>query len=225
LDCEVVVVDEDVVVELVVDELVVDEVVVVDELVVVGLVVDVVDADVVDDDVVDVEATVVAGGDSSSDERRAKMIRTAATATMRTARAQKIGLLIALLSVGGGPPATRAASPAGGTVWVGSVGFGSIAGIAWVGSSAPGYAPVGSSPPTPGAPSAPLASSGCHAPVPSFGVSLMTFTSSHRGSGDAERSGLIDATWECRNTKKARKNLRKLHIGEANGARLTISCS
>jgi hypothetical protein len=92
-----------VVVELVVDDVVVDEVVVV-ELVVVA-VVDVVGRVVVvveevDEDVVLVDVTVVAGVESSSDDRTAKMINTTATATIRIARAQKIGLLHALLSEG-----------------------------------------------------------------------------------------------------------------------------
>lgn len=124
-----VVVDE-VVVELVVDELVVDELVV-EELVEVGGLVVVIDAEVVDDDDVDdVEVTVVLGGESSSDERNAKMIKTAATATIRIANAQYSGLLNALLSDGGGAPVGGPESAAGGTTWVGSVGSGSMAGIA-----------------------------------------------------------------------------------------------
>jgi hypothetical protein len=164
VDVEVLVVDVDV---LLVDDDVVDALVVVDRLVVVEDDVELVD------DVVGALVVVAGGVSSLSEDRSAKMMSTAATATIRMASAQKIGLLSALLSVGGGPPDTGAGSPAGGTVWVGSVGSGSIAGIACVGSSEPGYAPVGSSPPAPAAPPAPLASSGCHPPVPSFGLSLM----------------------------------------------------
>lgn len=186
VDVEVLVVDVDVLV-LVVDD-------VVGEVVLGGRVVVVEDEVELVDDVVD-ETVVVTGGVSSlSDDRSAKMMSTAATATIRIASAQKIGLLNALLSVGGGPLATGTGSPPGGTAWagsvsVGSVGVGSIVGIACVGSSAPGNAPVGSSPPAPGAPPAPLPSLGFDSPVPSFGVSLMTVHVLASGVGDAERSG------------------------------------
>jgi hypothetical protein len=92
----------------VVDVLVVDvEVVVVEEevvevLVEVGGRVVVVDDEVVLEDVVDV-LVVVAGAPSSFEARRAKMIRMAATATMRIATPHRSGLPAALFSpfVGG----------------------------------------------------------------------------------------------------------------------------
>jgi hypothetical protein len=129
------------------DDVVVDDEVVVEELVVGGRVVVVVGRDVVVVElvvelVVDDDVTVVAGGLSSSDDRSAKMINTTATATMRMASAQKIGLLIALRSEGGGAPVYGGSegADAGGTgsPMFGSVGVGSTAGMACVGSSAPG---------------------------------------------------------------------------------------
>lgn len=143
-------------VEVVEEEVVVGRVVDVVELeVVVGRVVEVVDVDDdVVDDVVD-ELVVVAGVLSSSVERTAKMISTAATATINTARPHSNGFRAGLLPVppvpppppvgggaAGGPP-----SPGGvvGITWVGSV-VGSAPGpstdgTAWVGSSGPGGEP------------------------------------------------------------------------------------
>lgn len=140
-------------VEVVEEEVVVGRVVDVVELeVVVGRVVEVVDVDDdVVDDVVD-ELVVVAGVLSSSVERTAKMISTAATATINTARPHSNGFRAGLLPVPPPPPVGGGAaggppSPGGvvGITWVGSV-VGSAPGpstdgTAWVGSSGPGGEP------------------------------------------------------------------------------------
>ena len=148
----------DVVVEVLVVEVEVDAVEVeVDAVVEVGGRVDVV---VDDGDVLDVvvdELVVVAGVLSSFDAFRAKMINTAATATIKMASPHRSGFLAGLLP----PPSPAAGSPgvaaSGGGVTglgcVGSVPCGSTTGIASVGSSAPGNSP---------------------GPLPPFGVSLMT---------------------------------------------------
>lgn len=136
---------------VVVDDVVVVELVVGLVVVVGGRVVVVVDAEVVVDDDVVVVDDVVAGVVSSSDARSAKMIKTTATAMISTASAQKIGLLKALLSDGGGPAAYVGSAGGGiGSPMFGSVGVGSTEGIAWVGSSAPGRSPLVLSPGGPG---------------------------------------------------------------------------
>ena len=116
----------------------------------------VVDDEVVLDDVVD-ELVVVAGVLSSFEAFRAKMIKTAATATIKMATPHSSGLLAGLLppvSAAAGAPGVPASG--GGVTGLGCVGSapsGSTTGIASVGSSAPGNSP---------------------GPLPSFGVSLMT---------------------------------------------------
>jgi hypothetical protein len=159
----VVVVD---VVDVVVVDVVVDEVVVVDGGRVVDVVVDdggrVVDVELELVEVLDTDVDVVFAGESSPESRSAKMISTAATATISTASAHSNGLRAGLSDddtsgVGGGTAACGWVDGSvleAGSSWPGTVG------MAWVGSSDP-VGPEGS-----------IGSIGPSGPVPPCGVSV-----------------------------------------------------